>query len=56
MSEEKPEHDGQLWVSTYGVPAARVGELEVAWREQLRRILSAEPRNKFREEPSWRTR
>lgn len=34
-----PEHDAQLWFSTYGLPAARVGELESQWSEELKRIL-----------------
>lgn len=35
----KAPHDVQLWFSTYGLPAARVAELESQWNEELKRIL-----------------
>jgi uncharacterized protein YndB with AHSA1/START domain len=34
-----PEHDAQLWFSTYGLPQARMGELESRWAAELERIL-----------------
>jgi len=35
-----PKHDAQLWFSTYGLPHAKVAELETRWASELKRILS----------------
>ena len=34
-----PDHDTQLWFSTYGLPKEQVAELETRWAEELKRIL-----------------
>jgi len=34
-----PEHDAQLWFSTYNVPQSQVREIETRWAGELKRIL-----------------
>jgi hypothetical protein len=34
------EHDVQMWFSAYGLPRARVDQIEKEWAGELRRILS----------------